>query len=258
MSMTACVGRVIVYHHCREGGRRVSTTTCMRLEDCKFGDTTTSTTTTTPFFKVESVYAYTFVYLLVSGGVWVLAKTQLRVLLWHFTLHGKPREGGCRYRGGGGVARGHGFLFCLPLAAPIGLSPLHIPTLCGSEGVLVASTRGGRGPQAGQEALCTYTSWHAYAAMFSNSMIQSVLLAVCTVSDRSITCVAVFCRPRPLVCNATTGEGQLLPTMTLLKGWHPIDHRSVGGPTRGGGGGGGGDGEYKFWNGKTWCCENLA
>ena len=28
----------------------------------------------------------------------------------------------------------------LPLAAPIGLSPLHIPTLCGSEQVLVLST----------------------------------------------------------------------------------------------------------------------
>ena len=31
-------------------------------------------------------------------------------------------------------------LVCLPLAAPIGLSPLHIPTLCGSEHVLVVST----------------------------------------------------------------------------------------------------------------------
>ena len=29
---------------------------------------------------------------------------------------------------------------CLPLAAPIGLSPLHIPTLCGPERVLVVST----------------------------------------------------------------------------------------------------------------------
>ena len=29
---------------------------------------------------------------------------------------------------------------CLPLAAPIGLSPLHIPTPCGSERVLVVST----------------------------------------------------------------------------------------------------------------------
>ena len=29
---------------------------------------------------------------------------------------------------------------CLPLAAPIGLSPLHSPTLCGSERVLVVST----------------------------------------------------------------------------------------------------------------------
>ena len=31
-------------------------------------------------------------------------------------------------------------LLCLPLAAPIGLSPLHILTLCGSERVLVVST----------------------------------------------------------------------------------------------------------------------
>ena len=31
-------------------------------------------------------------------------------------------------------------LVCMPLAVPIGLSPLHIPTLCGSQRVLVAST----------------------------------------------------------------------------------------------------------------------
>ena len=31
-------------------------------------------------------------------------------------------------------------LVCLPLAAPIGLSPLHILTLCGPERVLVVST----------------------------------------------------------------------------------------------------------------------
>ena len=30
-------------------------------------------------------------------------------------------------------------LVCLPLAAPTGLSPLHIPTLCGSECGLVMS-----------------------------------------------------------------------------------------------------------------------
>ena len=35
-------------------------------------------------------------------------------------------------------ARGHGV--CLPLAAPIGLSPLYISTLRGSERVLVVST----------------------------------------------------------------------------------------------------------------------
>ena len=42
-------------------------------------------------------------------------------------------------------ARGRGWheammLVHLPLAAPTGLSPLHIPTLCGSERVLVVST----------------------------------------------------------------------------------------------------------------------
>ena len=31
-------------------------------------------------------------------------------------------------------------LVCLPLAAPIGLSPLHILTLCGSKRVVVVST----------------------------------------------------------------------------------------------------------------------
>ena len=31
-------------------------------------------------------------------------------------------------------------LVCLPLAAPIGLSPSHIPTPCGSEHVSVVST----------------------------------------------------------------------------------------------------------------------
>ena len=40
-------------------------------------------------------------------------------------------------RGGGGLARGHGAgLF----AVGVGLSPLHIPTLCGSKRGLVVST----------------------------------------------------------------------------------------------------------------------
>ena len=42
-------------------------------------------------------------------------------------------------QGGGGWHRASVF-GCVPLAAPIGLSPLHIPTLCGSERVLVVST----------------------------------------------------------------------------------------------------------------------
>ena len=41
--------------------------------------------------------------------------------------------------GGGGWHRAM-VLVCLPLAAPIGLSPLHILTLCGSERVVVVST----------------------------------------------------------------------------------------------------------------------
>ena len=41
--------------------------------------------------------------------------------------------------GGGGWHKAS-VSICLPLAAPIGLSPLHILTLCGSERVLVVST----------------------------------------------------------------------------------------------------------------------
>ena len=37
----------------------------------------------------------------------------------------------------------------------------------------VCASWGGR-PHAGQEALCTYTSWYAYAAMFGSLMIQRV------------------------------------------------------------------------------------
>ena len=48
---------------------------------------------------------------------------------------GKVRKG----RGGGGWHKAS-VSDCLPLAAPIGLSPLHILTLCGSERVLVVST----------------------------------------------------------------------------------------------------------------------
>ena len=47
--------------------------------------------------------------------------------------------------GGGGGWHEAMVVVYLPLAAPIGLSPLHIPTFCGSERVLVVSTRGGRG-----------------------------------------------------------------------------------------------------------------
>ena len=58
------------------------------------------------------------------------------------TVQGPVKEqqpDGMSHRGGGG---GHEamVLVCLPLAAPIGLSPLHILTLCGPERVLVVST----------------------------------------------------------------------------------------------------------------------
>ena len=49
--------------------------------------------------------------------------------------------GGSRAGGGGGWGWHKASVFrCLPLAAPIGLSPLLILTLCGSEHVLVVST----------------------------------------------------------------------------------------------------------------------
>ena len=47
--------------------------------------------------------------------------------------------GGYGLQGGGGWHKAS-VLGCLPLAAPIGLSPLLILTLCGSEHVLVVST----------------------------------------------------------------------------------------------------------------------
>ena len=42
--------------------------------------------------------------------------------------------------GGGGGGHEAIVLVCLPLAAPTGLPPLHILTLCGPERVLVVST----------------------------------------------------------------------------------------------------------------------
>ena len=42
--------------------------------------------------------------------------------------------------GGGGGWQKASVSYCLPLVAPIGLSPLLIPTLCGPERVLVVST----------------------------------------------------------------------------------------------------------------------
>ena len=60
---------------------------------------------------------------------------------------GRSQATAYRYRGEGGGGGWHkaSVSDCLPLAAPIGLSPLLILTLCGSERVLVLSTGGGGG-----------------------------------------------------------------------------------------------------------------
>ena len=50
---------------------------------------------------------------------------------------------------GGGGGEEAMVLVCLPLAAPIGLLPLHISTLCGSERVLVVSMQPLDGPGGG-------------------------------------------------------------------------------------------------------------
>ena len=55
--------------------------------------------------------------------------------------HKESFRGTCRkVEGGGGVWHKASVSVCLPLAVPIGLSPLLILTLCGSEHVLVVST----------------------------------------------------------------------------------------------------------------------
>ena len=52
----------------------------------------------------------------------------------------------------GGLAQGLSVSDCVPLAAPIGLSPLLILTLCGPERVLLVSNGGGGGD--GAEKFC--------------------------------------------------------------------------------------------------------
>ena len=59
-------------------------------------------------------------------------------------IWGKYVGRGAMFWGAGGWHRAM-VLVGLPLAAPIGLSPLHIPTLCGSKRVLVVSTEPGGG-----------------------------------------------------------------------------------------------------------------
>ena len=61
----------------------------------------------------------------------------------HYRHGRKEQPAACRLekrRGGGGGWHKASASGCVPLAAPIGLSPLHIPTLCGPERVLVVST----------------------------------------------------------------------------------------------------------------------
>ena len=60
----------------------------------------------------------------------------LHVPLWGLTF-GSVGPGPS---GGGGGWHEAMVIVCLPLAAPISLSSLYIPTLCGSERVLVVST----------------------------------------------------------------------------------------------------------------------
>ena len=59
--------------------------------------------------------------------------------LLHILKHSFASRPLLRDTGGGGWHEAM-VLVCLPLAAPIGLSPLHIPTHCGSKRVLVVST----------------------------------------------------------------------------------------------------------------------
>ena len=56
------------------------------------------------------------------------------------TLQLPPGRDVSKLAGGGGGWHKASVLGCLPLAVPIGLSPLLILTLCGSERVLVVST----------------------------------------------------------------------------------------------------------------------
>ena len=72
----------------------------------------------------------------VSGPSWEMCIFLLLRGLWP-TWGASCRPQG---RGGGGGWHKASVSICLPLAAPIGLSPLLILTLCGPERVLVVST----------------------------------------------------------------------------------------------------------------------
>ena len=77
-----------------------------------------------------------------GGGLrWVVP--QVKAPLWGSALRWVSARPGPR-RGGGGWHKAS-VLDCLPLAAPIGLSPLLILTPCGSERVFVVSPPGGGG-----------------------------------------------------------------------------------------------------------------
>ena len=69
----------------------------------------------------------------------------LNTVLCCFQLRTLMTANGVRLHGGAGGWHKASVFVCLPLAAPLGLSPLLILTLCGSERVLVVSLGGGGG-----------------------------------------------------------------------------------------------------------------
>ena len=85
-------------------------------------------------------------------------------------LNERPRP--CR---NGGVLHEAMVLVCLPLAAPIGLSPLHILTLCGSERVLVVSTEPLVGPNGGRSSTDRNTAMQATDGLWTEARGQQKL-----------------------------------------------------------------------------------
>ena len=80
---------------------------------------------------------------LISARCAVITKTPGREVLTTTRNVNVTQGHGCQLTNGGGLAQGLGGWLCQAVAAPIGLSLLHILTLCGPERVLVVSTDGG-------------------------------------------------------------------------------------------------------------------